>query len=307
MTSSTSRTGAIYYQLAGRKDSPIIQHKSRPADMVLIALSAAAGTIALTLTVGLIVYILAAGLPQISWSFLSTVPSALKKTYGILPNIINTLTIVLLTLLIATPLGIGGAIYLSEYAKKGKLVRAIEFATEALAGIPSILYGLFGMVFFGQVCGLRYSILTGAFTLSIMVLPTIVRTTQEALATVPQGYREGAIGLGAGKWHLIRTILIPCCKNGVITAVILSIGRIVGESAALIFTAGIATNLPKAFFSYLTGSGATLTVQLYQYAERGLNSVCFAIAAILVLIVLGINLAIRLLTGARKEKEGKAS
>lgn len=281
----------------------IVSNRIRVFDMVMRFLSILAGLATLSLTVCLLGYILIKGLPAITPTFLTTVPSALKKTYGILPNIVNTLYMILLTLLIATPLGIGAAIYLNEYAKKGRLVRMIEFTTEALSGIPSIIYGLFGYMCFGNMFKLGYSILSGAFTLSIMVLPTVIRTTQEALRTVPLGYREGAAGLGATKWHLIYTILLPCCKNGIITSVILSIGRIVGESAALIFTAGIATNLPKNLLGHVFSSGATLTVQLYQYADRGLNDICFAIAAILVLIVLAINLTTRLIASRKKSPQ----
>lgn len=282
----------------------IVSSRIRIFDLVMRFLSVLAGLTTVSLTMGLLGYILIKGLPAISLEFLSTVPSALKKAYGILPNIVNTLYMILLTLLIATPLGIGAAIYLSEYAKKGRLVRMIEFTTEALSGIPSIIYGLFGYMCFGNMLGLSYSILSGALTLSIMVLPTVIRTTEEALRTVPQGYREGAAGLGATKWRLIHSILLPCCKNGIVTSVILSIGRIVGESAALIFTAGIATNLPKKLLGHVFSSGATLTVQLYQYADRGLNDICFAIAAILVLIVLAINLTTRLIASRQKPEQG---
>lgn len=292
---------AAPYALANRKPTSLTAKKVRVFDVVMKSVSLLAGGVTVCLTLSLLLYILVKGLPQVDWAFLSTVPSTLQGTYGILPNIINTVYMIVLTLVVATPLGIGAAIYLNEYAKKGRLTKAIEFTTEALAGIPSIIYGLFGTMFFCNMMGMGYSIIAGALTLTIMVLPTIIRTTQEALRTVPQGYREGAAGLGATKWHMIRTILLPCCMNGIVTSVILSIGRIVGESAALIFTAGIATNLPKSILGHVANSGATLTVQLYQYAERGENNVSFGIAAILVLIVLGINLLTRLTVRAKKQ------
>ena len=206
------------------------------------------------------------GIPHVTWSFLSTASSATKGTFGILGNIINTLYIVTITLLIATPLGIGSAVYLNEYARPGKVVRLIEFTTETLSGIPSIIFGLFGMVFFGNTLGLGYSILTGALTLTLMVLPLITRNTQEALKTVPATYRSGALGIGATKWYMIRTILLPSAMPGIITGIILAIGRIVGESAALLFTAGSGYLLPKTFagfFKKIFESGGTLTIQLY--------------------------------------------
>ena len=260
----TVNTAARSQVLIQKEPDSLTRSRIRPFDLLMQGLSVLAGTITLFIVIGLLGYILVKGLPQVSWEFLSTKPSALNGTYGILPNIINTLYIIVLTLLIAAPLGVGGAIYLNEYARRGRLTRVIEFTTEALSGIPSIIYGLFGMMLFNNYLGLGYSILSGCLTLSIMVLPTIIRTTQEALRTVPVGYREGAAGLGASKWHMIRTILIPCCKNGIITSLILSIGRIVGESAALIFTAGIATNLPVNIFTHMKTSGATIAVQLYQ-------------------------------------------
>lgn len=299
----TVNTAARSDVLIQKRPDSLTRGRVRPFDLLMQGLSILAGTITLFIVMGLLGYILVKGLPQVSWEFLSTKPSALNGTYGILPNIINTLYIIALTLLIAAPLGVGGAIYLNEYARRGRLTRVIEFTTEALSGIPSIIYGLFGMMLFNNYLGLGYSILSGCLTLSIMVLPTIIRTTQEALRTVPTGYREGAAGLGASKWHMIRTILLPCCKNGVITSLILSIGRIVGESAALIFTAGIATNLPVNLFTHMKTSGATFAVQLYQYADQGRNDVSFAIAAILVLIVLAINLATRLIGGREKAED----
>lgn len=242
------------------------------------------------LLVFLIGYIFYRGIPYVTWELLSTKPSYLKDTIGILPNILNTVYIVLVTLVIVLPLGVGAAIYLTEYARNRRMVSAIEFATETLAGIPSIIYGLVGMLFFVQFCGLGTSLLAGALTLVVMTLPTIIRTTQESLKTVPQSYREGALGLGAGKWHMIRTIVLPSSVDGIVTGCILAIGRIVGESAALLFTAGFGLTLNN-FFTAMQSTGATLTVALYVYAkERGEFEVAFAIAAILMLLTLGINL-----------------
>ena len=223
---------------------------------------------------------------QASWG---TASSATKGTFGILGNIINTLYIVIITLLIATPLGIGSAVYLNEYAKPGKVVRLIEFTTETLSGIPSIIFGLFGMVFFGNALGLGYSILTGALTLTIMILPLITRTTQEALKTVPDSYRHGALGIGATKWYMIRTILLPSAMPGILTGIILAIGRIVGESAALLFTAGSGYYLPKNLFSKIFESGGTLTIQLYLFMQKAKYNEAFGVAVVLLVIVLGIN------------------
>ena len=299
----TINQSAVLRERAGGRQAPssLLTTRFRLFDLTMRGLSLLAGSLTAFLAVGLLGYLLVRGLPAIDWTFLSTSPSALNKTYGILPNIINTVYMIVLTLLISAPLGVGAAIYLNEYARRGPLVQAIEFTTEPLAGIPSIIYGLFGYICFGSI--FSYSILTGTFTLSIMVLPTIIRTTQEALRAVPTGYREGAAGLGATKWHLIRTILLPCCKNGIITACILSVGRIAGESAALIFTAGIGTSLPRGILRHTLSSGATLTVQLYQYADRGLNDICFGIAAILVLLVLALNLSTRLLAGRTRRED----
>ena len=242
------------------------------------------------LTAFLIVYVLAKGVPNITWKLLSTAPSYLTGDIGILPDILNTLYIVLATIVIVVPLGVGAAIYLTEYARNKRVVGAIEYAAETLSGIPSIIYGLVGML----VCeflGLQKCLLAGALTLVIMNLPTVMRTTQESLKTVPQSYREGAFGLGAGKWRVIRTVVLPGCVDGVVTGCILSVGRILGESAALLFTAGFAHVL-LGFFEGLTKSGATLTVALYFYAkEQGNFEVAFAIAAILMFLTLLINFA----------------
>lgn len=242
------------------------------------------------LLVGLIGYIMVRGLPYVTWELLSTQRSALKDTIGILPNIIFTLYLILTTLIIAMPIGIGGAIYLTEYAKNQKLVSFIEFATETLTGIPSIIYGLVGMMVFVQRLKLGTGILAGALTLSIMILPNILRTTQEALKTVPQSYREGAVGLGATKWHTIRTIVLPCTLDGVVGGAILAIGKIVGESAALLYTAGTGYKLVTNYRQALGTSGGSLSVMLYVYfQEQGKIDLGFAIAAILMIIVLIIN------------------
>ena len=250
-----------------------------------------AASITAALTLFLLSYVLVKGLPNITWELLSTKPSYLRGTVGILPDILNTLYIILTTLLFVLPLGVGAAIYLTEYATNKRLVTMIEYAAETLSGIPSIIYGLFGSLFFCQFMDLDKSLLAGAMTLVIMNLPTIMRTTQESLKTVPQSYREGAFGLGAGKWRVIRTVVLPNCVEGVITGCILSVGRIVGESAALLFTAGFAHAL-GGFFESLSSSGATLTVALYVYAtEDGNFEVAFAIAAILMILTLLINLS----------------
>ena len=254
-----------------------------------------AASITAALTLFLLGYVLVKGLPNITWELLSTKPSYLRGTVGILPDILNTLYIILTTLLFVLPLGVGAAIYLTEYATNKRLVGMIEYAAETLSGIPSIIYGLFGSLFFCQFMDLDKSLLAGAMTLVIMNLPTIMRTTQESLKTVPQSYREGAFGLGAGKWRVIRTVVLPNCVEGVITGCILSVGRIVGESAALLFTAGFAHAL-GGFLESLSSSGATLTVALYVYAtEDGNFEVAFAIAAILMILTLLINLSATLI------------
>ena len=250
-----------------------------------------AAGITAALTLFLVGYVLIKGLPNISWELLSTKPSYLRGTVGILPDIVNTLYMILTTLLFVLPLGVGAAIYLTEYATNKRLVTMIEYAAETLSGIPSSIYGLFGSLFFCLFLDLDKSLLAGALTLVIMNLPTIMRTTQESLKTVPQSYREGAFGLGAGKWRVIRTVVLPGCVEGVITGCILSVGRIVGESAALLFTAGFAHAL-NGFFEGLFSSGSTLTVALYVYAtEDGNFEVAFAIAAILMILTLLINLS----------------
>lgn len=252
-------------------------------------LMGAAAVITAALVLFLIAYVLVKGLPNVSWTLLSTAPSYLSDRIGILPDLLNTLYIVIATLLIVLPLGVGAAIYLTEYATNRRVIGVIEYAAETLSGIPSIIYGLVGMLFFCQFLNMKTSLLAGALTLVIMNLPTIMRTTQESLKTVPQSYREGAFGLGAGKWRVIRTVVLPGCVDGVITGCILSVGRILGESAALLFTAGFAHAL-NGFFDGLSSAGATLTVALYVYAkEQGQFDVAFAIAAILMLLTLLIN------------------
>ena len=241
------------------------------------------------LTAYIVGYVLIQGIPNLSWEFLSTKPSYLADTIGILPDILNTVYIVIATLVVVIPLGVGAAVYLTEYASNQKVVGIIEYAAEALSGIPSIIYGLVGMLMFSNNFGTCLT--AGALTLAIMNLPTIMRNTQESLKTVPQSYREGAFGLGAGKWRVIRTVVLPNCLDGVVTGCILSVGRILGESAALLFTAGFAHSLND-FFEGLSSAGATLTVALYVYAkEQGEFGVAFAIAAILMVLAFGINLA----------------
>lgn len=263
-----------------------------------------AAGITAALTLFLLGYVLIKGIPNISWELLSTKPSYLTERIGILPDILNTVYIIIATLIFVLPLGVGAAIYLTEYATNKKLVGMIEYAAETLSGIPSIIYGLFGTLFFCNFMDLDKSLLAGALTLVIMNLPTVMRTTQESLKTVPQSYREGAFGLGAGKWRVIRTVVLPSCVDGVITGCILSVGRIVGESAALLFTAGFAHAL-NGFFEGLLSSGATLTVALYVYAtEEGNFEVAFAIAAILMILTLLINLSASLI-GKYFERKNK--
>ena len=256
------------------------------------------------LLIFLIGYIFYRGIPNISWELLSTQSSYINDTIGILPNILNTLYIILVALAVVLPLGVGAAIYLTEYATSRKMVALIEYAAETLSGLPSILFGLVGMLFFIQIMGLQQGILAGGLTLVLMILPTILRTTQESLKTVPQSYREGAMALGARKWRVVRTVVLPNAVDGIVTGCILAVGRIVGESAALLFTAGFGLVL-NGFAQSLQTSSATLTVALYVYAnERGKTGVAFAIAAILLLLVLGINCAANLAGKKLKRKRG---
>lgn len=275
-------------------DYSLANGRKRPVDTLIYILIYLSAAFSVVLLAGMIIYVLMRGIHSVNWGFLTSVTSVRKGTVGIAGNIVNTLMIVIMTMLIATPIGVGAAIYLNEYAKPGKLVSLIEFATETLSGIPSIIFGLFGMMFFGQTLGLGYSLLTGALTLILMVLPLITRNTQEALKTVPDSYRHGAVGLGAGKWYTIRTILLPSSMPGIITGVILAIGRIVGESAALLFTAGSAKTLPKALaaiFPKIFQSGGTMTIQLYLSAtSEGDFDTAFGIAVVLLILVFLINL-----------------
>ncbi len=254
-----------------------------------------AAVLVIALVVGIIGMVLVRGLPHVSWTFLTTTSSILRGTNGILPAILNTLYIILLTLIIVLPLGVGAAVYLTEYATNRRLISMIEFTNETLAGIPSIIYGLVGMLVFAQTLGFQTSLLSGSLTLVIMTLPTIIRTTQESLKTVPMGYREGAMGLGAGKWHIIRTIVLPCSIDGIVTGCILAIGRIVGESAALLFTAGAAQVIAGDIVGASTSNGATLSVLLYLRAfENGDFDSAWGIGAVLLILVLVINIAARL-------------
>lgn len=287
----------------------LLQEKRLPRRRVyevgMRALLYLAAAITVLLLVFLICYIFYKGLPGLSWKFLTTQESILRGTDGIWPAILNTVYVIVVTLIFILPLGVGAAIYLTEYARNRRLVSAIEFATETLAGIPSILYALVGMLLFCQVLGLKKTLLAGALTLVIMTLPTIIRTTQESLKTVPPAYREGALGLGAGKWRMIRTIVLPGSMDGIITGCILAIGRIVGESAVLLFTAGMATGLQD--FSSLEGltdsAGATLTVALYVYVkERAQYDLAFSVAVVLMVLTLVINLCAKLVGKKLKKR-----
>jgi len=271
---------------------------------ILMYLSA--GIICLIL-LGLIGYILYRGLPHITLQFLTSKPSLIRETVGILPNILNTLYIILITLVIVLPIGVGAAIYLNEYAENKRNVRIIELATETLSGIPSIIYGLVGMLIFVQFFSLGTSLIAGSLTLVIMTLPTVIRTTQESLKTVPQGYREGSLALGAGKWYMIRTVVLPSAIDGIVTGCILSIGRIVGESAALLFTAGMANEVLGIVDAVKPGNaGSSLTVALYMYAkERGEFEIAFAIAAILLVLTFVINMSAKLTANMLKKKGAK--
>ena len=279
------------------KVNSIFERKIRFFDLILYGIVYIFSTFVFLLVLYFVLYIFANS--RLSFSFITSAPNPIDKTIGILPSIINTFYIILLSIIIAVPLGVGGAIYINEYAKNKSFVRIIEFTTETLSGIPSIIFGVFGYIFFCVLMNLKVSLLSGALTLTIMVLPTIIRTTQEALKAVPKSYRDGAIGIGATKWYMIRTILLPSAKGGIITAIILSVGRIIGESAALILVAGgSAMYMPRGnFFEQVMGSGATLSVELYRYAySRGENEVGFSIASILLVVVIVLNVSIKLLS-----------
>lgn len=282
----------------------ISQNRKIKITILNILMYLAAGLICLML-LGIIGYILIRGIPQISWKLLSSKPSLINDTIGILPNILNTLYIILITLIIVLPIGVGAAVYLNEYARNKKVVKAIELATETLSGIPSIIYGLVGMLIFVQFFSLGTSLIAGALTLVIMTLPTIIRTTQESLKTVPNGYREGSLAMGAGKWYMIRTAVLPSAIDGIVTGCILSIGRIVGESAALLFTAGMANEILGIYESVLPQrAGSTLTVALYMYAkERGEFDIAFSIAAILLILTFIINLSAKFTAKALKKRK----
>ncbi len=274
------------------------------ASLRLLMYTAAA--VILTILIGIIGYILFRGIAGISWEFLSTKPSFLRGTVGIFPNILNTVYIIFMTLIIVLPLGVGAAVYMNEYAKGGRAVRVLELATETLAGIPSIIYGLVGMLIFVQFFSLGTSLCAGALTLVVMTLPVIIRTTQESLKTVPASYREGSLALGAGKWYMIRTVVLPSSVDGIVTGCILAVGRIVGESAALLFTAGMANEIIALKDAAAPGSaGSTLTVALYMYAkERGEFDIAFSIAVILLLLTLTVNLTAKI-AGRTLNKERK--
>lgn len=277
----------------------IYNRKKKPYDVILSALIYLSAAFAVILLIGILFYVFFKGIGVIGWKFLTTQPSAIAGTFGVAGNIVNTLYVVIITILIATPVGIGSAIYLNEYAKPGRLVSLIEFTTETLSGIPSIIFGLFGMIFFGRICRLSYSILTGGLTMTLMVLPLITRNTEEALKSVPESYRTGALGMGTTKWHMIRTILLPSAMPGIITGIILAIGRIVGESAALMFTAGSGYLLPKTaagFLQKILQPGGTMTVQLYLCMSKAQYDEAFGIASVLLVIVFMINLITKYLS-----------
>lgn len=274
----------------------IYERNKHTSDAVLYGVIQGASFISVGVLVVIIGYILVRGVPNFSIDYLLNTTSIVKNTLGILPNIINTIYLIVVTLLIVCPIGIGGAIYLNEYANNKILVAIISFTTEVLAGIPSIIYGLFGMLFFGTLLGFGFSILTGAFTLSIMVLPIVTRNTQVALESVPKSYREAALGIGATKWYMIRTVLLPSAIPGILTGIILSMGRVISESAALLFTAGSGMLLPKGLFSHLFSSGGSLTIQLYLEMAKARYDQAFVIALVLVVIILSLNLLAKWIT-----------
>ena len=270
----------------------------RKTDAIQLFFIYLCASISVILLISIITYVFIKGFRAINPQFLTQVKSSVKGTEGIAGNILNTIYVIVITLLIATPIGIGSAIYLNEYAKPGKFVRVVEFTTQTLSGIPSILFGLFGMIFFGSVLKFGYSVLTGSLTLTLMILPLIIGNTREALKTVPDSYRHGAVGMGATKWYMIRTILLPSSMPGIVTGIILSVGRIVGESAALLFTAGSGYLLPRSAKGYLTkimDSGGTLTIELYLSMAKAKYDVAFGIALVLLVIVFLINLSTKYL------------
>jgi len=281
-------------------DVKITDKRKRPAEKLFYGVIFLLSGCVLALTLYFIAIILIKGLPAINLEFLFTAPNPIKQTVGIFPSIVNTLYIIFFTLIICVPIGVGGAIYLNEYAKNKEFVRIIEFATETLAGIPSILYGVFGYIAFCRILNFGYSLIAGILTLTIMALPIMVRTSQEALKSVPLSYREGALGMGSTKWYMVRTILLPSSLKGILTGIILSVGRMVSESAALLLTAGAsAMSMPKGnIVTQLSGSGSTLSVELFRYAySRGENEIAFGIAAVLIVIVILLNLSTRYIAG----------
>ncbi len=284
------------------ENNSIMNGKKRIKDTILLCLIYISALFAVGLLAGIVIYVFIRGIGAISPAFLTTVQSPSRGTFGILGNIVNTLYIIVVTLIIATPIGIGAAVYLTEYAKPGKIVSLIEFTTQTLSGIPSIIYGLFGMVFFGTVIHLGFSILCGCLTLAVMVLPIIISTTQSALKTVPLSYRTGALGIGATKWYMIRTVILPSAMPGIVTFVILSIGRIVGESAALLFTAGSAYILPKSLFGHIFNAGGSLTIQMYLSMSKADYTNAFGIALVLICIVLLINFLTKVITQKGTQK-----
>lgn len=286
------------------KGTPGISKKRKVKNGIFSLLMYISAGIIAALLLFLIGYILYRGLPNITKEFLTSKPSLINETIGILPNILNTIYIIVITLVLVLPIGVGAAVYLNEYAKNKRLVRLIEISAETLSGIPSVIYGLVGMLVFVRFCGLGTSLLAGSFTLVIMTLPTVIRTTQESLKTVPDSYREGALALGCGKWYMIRTVVLPSSIDGIVTGCILSVGRIVGESAALLFTAGMANEVMSLAGALQPGrAGSTLTVALYMYAkERGEFNVAFAIGAILLILTLIINIAAKLAAKLLKKR-----
>lgn len=283
--------------------------KKKPAELFLLAAIYGAAYFSVFLLLGIIGYLFLRGFRVLSIRFFTSVTSLSRGTVGIAGSLVNTLYVILLSLAVAVPVGTGAAIYLSEYAKPCILIRLIEFSTEVLAGIPSVIFGLFGMVFFGNVLGMGYSLLSGSLTLALMVLPLIVRNTQRALETVPESYRNGALGLGAPKWHLIRTILLPTAMPGIVTGILLAVGRIVGESAALLFTAGSTRLLPRLggslgrnlslLYKKIFQSGGTLAVELYLQMQNGEYETAFGIGCVLILIALLMNFLVKLVCADR--------
>jgi len=283
----------------------ITDRKKRPFEKLFYGIIYLLSGCVLALVIYFISITLIIGLPAVTWDFISTAPNPIKQTIGIFPSIVNTLYMILFTLIICVPIGVGGAIYLNEYAKNKRLVRVIEFATETLSGIPSILYGVFGYMVFCLLFDFKVSLIAGILTLTIMVLPIMIRTSQEALKSVPLSYREGALGMGSTKWYMVRTILLPSSLKGILTGIILSIGRMVSESAALLLVAGgSAMYMPKgSLWSQLSSSGSTLSVELYRYAySRGDNETAFGIAAVLIVIVILLNLLTRFIAGRLNRK-----